>query len=106
MSAWNPVTPQTASAPPLLLPAHLTALPFLAQPLLPRNHPAKTMLPEGKAPEGRPPLSPWPSQRPSHFPLLSPTVFTSSFPSSSGRLTQSILKEGSSGFCPGQSSKP
>ena len=40
-------------------------------------------------------------------PLLSPTVFTSFFPSSSGRLTQSILKEeGSSGFCPGQSSKP
>ncbi|KAL1286451.1 KRT16 [Ovibos moschatus] len=42
-----------------------------------------------------------------HLSSQKPSVFTSSFPSSSGRLTQSILKEeGSSGFCPGQSSKP
>ncbi|KAF4012593.1 hypothetical protein G4228_003842 [Cervus hanglu yarkandensis] len=47
------------------------------------------------------------SQKPSGQNYASCEVFTSSFPSSSGRLTRSILnEEGSSGFCPGQNSKP
>lgn len=78
-----------------------------AQPLLPETIWPK-LLPE-KVRLLRVPATLEPSALPGPFslPLLSPTLFTSSFPSSSGRLTRSILKEeGSSGFCPAQSSKP
>lgn len=78
-----------------------------AQPLLPETIWPK-LLPE-KVRLLRVPATLEPSALPVPFslPLLSPTLFTSSFPSSSGRLTWSVLKEeGSSGFCLAQSSKP
>lgn len=109
--AWNPVLPPDPSAPPLLLPAHLTALPFLPLHSLSSQKPsAKTMLPEKvrflRVP-GHPELPGPPSALLTSF--LSPTVFT--LPPSrlplAGWLTQSILKERAwSKLLPWPESKP